>query len=690
MLSALLALALVLGGAAALITYAWQAVDQQEVARETQLVQRALDRNLVHLAKETTSAAAWDDAYRKTSGRMDLPWIDRSFAAYYHVSFQHDLTFLVDFTGSVPYAARDGQRVAPATVADLSRAATPWVRYVQEQEMRRRISLAPSGSSAMGNIAWRTVVVRSGAAVYVLGVSTIGPNNGVAIGDDLATVVVTGWRLDSQFLNRLEQDLGIRQARLVTTSPLPEGAGTAALVDPRGRHVASLTWTPAKPGVIVLRHAARAIVLVFALLGLVTMVLGYRIRQLFIRLHAHHQALEASMAALVEARDAAQAANVSKSEFVANISHEIRTPLNGILGMAQVLERDELTPPQHQRVRIIGQSGKALLTVLNDLLDISKMEAGKLDISDAPFDLAEVVAATCAGYQDVADARGLVLEWRIDDDAQGVWLGDAVRIKQILLNLVSNALKFTEAGRVEVEAHLTPSGVRIDVRDEGMGISTAKLPQLFQKFSQVDGSDTRRFGGTGLGLAICRELALLMNGEVTVTSEEGRGSLFSLQLPLERSEPGALAVEAAEPLLIAPGGRLRVLAAEDNEINQRVLRALLEPLNPDLVLVADGARAVEACRAPGIDLVLMDVQMPIMNGVEATRLIRAAERLEGRRRVPIIALTANTMHHQLAEYAAAGMDGHVAKPVQVEMLYAAIAAVLEPADDGEALAVAVP
>jgi signal transduction histidine kinase/ActR/RegA family two-component response regulator len=683
---ALLTLLLVLGGSAGLIAYAWQAVDRQEATRETQLVRRTLERTVMRLADEVTSGAEWDDAHEKTSGRLDEAWIDQSFAGYYRGSFHHDLTLLIGADGAVRYAAHEGARTDPADDRGLAAAAGPWVRQVRDQELRRRAGLAAPQLPDVGSLSWCTTIVSLGQDVYLLGISTIAPTSGVVPGDKAATVVVTGWKLDRHFLGGLEQDLGVVNLRLVTGSPPPTGFGTAALRDPTGRQVAALTWSVAKPGAEVLRQAARAIAVVFCLLGLTAAVFGYRIRQLFMGLNAKDRALEASMTELVEARDQAQAASVAKSQFIANISHEIRTPLNGVLGMAQVLERDDLTATQHERVRIISQSGKALLAVLNDVLDISKIEAGKLDISEEPFELAEVIAAACDSYRDVAQAKGIGLSWSVGDEAAGIWIGDAARIRQVLHNLVSNAVKFTEAGEVDVEAQGIASGLRIRVRDQGIGIAAAKLPGLFEKFSQVDGSATRRFGGTGLGLAISRELITLMSGDISVESEEGKGSEFTICLPLKRAEGHRAADEApGQDRDISTGQRLRILAAEDNEINQLVLQALLEPLDVDLVLVANGAQAVEAYGAQSIDLVLMDVQMPVMNGVEATEAIRALERRDGRPPTPIIALTANVMRHQLEEYAKVGMNSHVAKPIQAETFFAAISAALEPAiDDVEA------
>jgi two-component system, sensor histidine kinase len=415
------------------------------------------------------------------------------------------------------------------------------------------------------------------------------------------------------------------------------------------------------------------------------------------RLQVKDAALRQTLEELVEARDAAEAANVAKSQFLANMSHEIRTPLNGVLAMAQVLARSPLEPVQHEQVRVIQQSGETLLSLLNDILDVSKIEAGKLELEAAPFDAAEVAAAAVAAFAPVADRKGLELALSVSLTAGGPRLGDAARLRQILNNFISNALKFTEAGRVDVslegEGVDGDHGLRLEVRDTGIGVPADKLPLLFQKFTQLDASTTRRFGGTGLGLAICRELAERMGGEVAVESEPGRGSRFIVRLPLPRAQgtetaaqalaaPVAdasppspdIAMSAADPADGSPV--LRVLAAEDNPTNQLVLTTIMQIFGMDLTLAADGQEAVEAWRHGAYDLILMDIQMPVLDGVAATRRIRAEEAAEGRSRTPILALSANALTHQVEAYLAAGMDGHVAKPIELVKLQAALEDVL--------------
>jgi signal transduction histidine kinase len=375
---------------------------------------------------------------------------------------------------------------------------------------------------------------------------------------------------------------------------------------------------------------------------------------------AEHSQLKQSMLA---ARLEAEAASMAKSNFLAVISHEVRTPLNGILGMAQIMTAGPLEPAQAERLEVVRRSGEMLLTILNDVLDLTKIEAGKIELESIEFDLGQTLAGAAACFAPLATAKGVQFDVDLAG-AEGLYRGDPTRIRQIVSNLISNALKFTEAGSVSLSATYDDGVLRLSVVDTGIGIPADKLDQLFSRFFQADQSTTRRFGGTGLGLAICRDLASLMGGDIQVGSEFGVGSTFTATLPLPRLGDASLATQSDATSEDGLGAALRVLAAEDNATNQLVLRAMLESFGLSVTIVENGAEAIEAWERSTWDLILMDVQMPVMDGPQAARAIRAREVAEGRARTPIIALTADTMSHQIEFHHESGMDLHVAKPIE--------------------------
>ena len=387
---------------------------------------------------------------------------------------------------------------------------------------------------------------------------------------------------------------------------------------------------------------------------------------------------------LVKAQADAWQANQAKSTFLATISHEIRTPLNGVLGMAQVMHHHPLSPDQTTRLEVIQRSGEGLLTLLNDLLDLSKIEASKLAIEMVDFEPGDAMGGACDAFLSIAEAKGLALT--LDTSAaSGVWHGDPTRLRQIVYNLISNAVKFTEAGQVSIVATGHAERLVIAVSDTGIGIAGEAQGHLFDKFTQADASTTRRFGGTGLGLSICRDLVALMGGTISLQSVPGQGSTFTVDLPFRRVGDGSAtnpAMTAADEATRTCAGLPRVLVAEDNAVNQLVLRGLLESADIDATVVDNGAMAVEAWATGEWDVILMDINMPVLDGMAATARIRERERSTGRPRTPIIALTANAMLHQLAEYQAAGLDAHVSKPIQIEALFTAIDSVLGGAADG--------
>lgn len=375
--------------------------------------------------------------------------------------------------------------------------------------------------------------------------------------------------------------------------------------------------------------------------------------------------------------NAAEAANKAKSEFLAVMSHEIRMPLNGVLGMAQVMDREALSGVQRDRLGVIRQSGEALLAILNDVLDLSKIEAGKLVLESKPFDLEDLAIGAHGAFTGVANSKGLSFNLRVEPAAQGTCLGDPVRLRQILYNLISNAVKFTARGEVLVSIDRRDRNVVLHVSDTGVGIAPDQIAGVFDRFVQADSSTTRKYGGSGLGLAITRDLCAAMGGSITATSEPGVGTTFEVLLPLEVATTMAAAA-SSEPDIVGLSEPIRafnILAAEDNPINQLVLKTLLGQCDLAVTIVENGLEAVATWRTGDWDLILMDVQMPVLDGPSAARQIRQLEAETGRIPVPIVALTANAMVHQIDQYREAGMNDVIAKSIEVRELLRVIQAV---------------
>jgi signal transduction histidine kinase/ActR/RegA family two-component response regulator len=374
----------------------------------------------------------------------------------------------------------------------------------------------------------------------------------------------------------------------------------------------------------------------------------------------------------------AEQANRAKSSFLANMSHEIRTPMNGILGMAEALESSDLRPDQQEKLKIIRDSGDLLMMVLNDLLDFSKIEANKVALEMAPFSFTEILRKVESLHRLKAQEKGLSFAVVCNGDSGALRIGDDHRILQVLHNLVSNAIKFTERGAVIVTL-TTPDEAtdiaKIEVKDSGVGMSADQVDRIFEPFTQADVTTTRKYGGTGLGLSIAKSLVETMGGTIAVRSALGTGSIFTIEFPapLSRAESAEKETVSASAQSYPPVGGLRVLVGEDNVVNQAVLRAFLNQRGHMVDVANDGLETISTFKRGRHDIVLMDISMPLLDGVEAMRQIRFLDReLGGSGAVPVIAVSAHAMRQQIDDYLKAGFDGYVTKPIRAEALHAEI------------------
>jgi len=518
--AAVLVIVSILGGLA-LMMLAARSVDGTAAADEIALARRTVSRTLDRMERELTSATVWDQAYKAMGWKIDAGWADTDFATYYQSQFGHDLTFVVR-SGQVVYASKAGLRTTTQALGSFPAAAE---RIADDVAVDARIARQAGRISSAAEVT-RTGLMRVDGATYLTAFAAVTPETsaGAAVYDGPTAVVVTARKIDAPFLRQFADDLGLN--KLVFMDHPGDEQPQVSLLDINGRPVGALAWAAENPGLSLLKGIAPWLLGGFLVLAAAGAVLMQRVAEAL-------RKLEASRLALIAAKEEAEAANAAKTRFLANMSHEIRTPLNGVLGMAQVMGADTLSEPQARRLRIIEESGQALLALLNDILDIARLETRAVRLRAEAFDVAALVEASCAAFSGAAASKGLTLSVDIAPDVRGRWTGDPMRLRQVLGNLVANAVKFTEEGGVTVRVRPSgKGGLRFEVEDTGMGIADQDVPDLFKTFSQVDSSLTRAHDGAGLGLSICRELVELMGGTIGVDSSPGLGSSFRFTVSL--------------------------------------------------------------------------------------------------------------------------------------------------------------
>jgi signal transduction histidine kinase/ActR/RegA family two-component response regulator len=639
---------------------AMMVIDSDAAARETRQALRALDGERNQIAVEQQSATIWDDALEAVASR-DLLFMDDNLGVWMHDYFGHDESYVLTHEGQPIYAAIKGMRVDPGVMTDASPAISAVVGSLRSPTADLGADQNAEAEGPESQFVSEFKRLRGKPAL--ISIVPIVSDTGELFqepGKEYLHVAVQ--YLDEAFATNVAAPMELSEPGFSDEPPQGHLQGVP-LMDSGGTTVTWFRWERYTPGQTMISQVTPVLLVWFALIC----ALLYLGAQRLVRVSSQ----------LEEARSRAEEMSRTKSIFLANMSHEIRTPMNGVLGMAEVLQGYVSTPEAKRMVTTIQQSGETLLSVLNSILDMSKIEAGKMELETVPIVLSEILGRVEALHRVKAEEKGLDLQVLTSAGSDVVRMGDPHRLIQILNNLLNNAIKFTDKGHVRLKLSCRPGKpVTIDISDTGAGMTEAQLSRIFESFEQADGSISRRFGGTGLGLSIVRQLILLMGGMITIQSRPGEGTDVRVVIPLP--EAGAVSIPEAEAddaldTKILAGKRL--LVADDNPTNRAVFSEMLAQTGMKVTLVENGQEAVftwtRALEAEEpFDLLLLDITMPVLDGLEALSIIRSKEEEKHRLPVAAIAVTANAMPNQVSDYIMGGFDTHLSKPFkQQELLH---------------------
>lgn len=656
-----------------------KAVDRIARQWEEAQLEHGLANRLTEVEAALVPQVDWDDAVRHLDNRFNADWARNNIGVYLTQVSRASDVYILDASDRTVFAMRSGAAVDTAGDRPLAQAFAPLIAEIRRREAERGpfADVRPS-ETVIAKPIQRTIFAPYDGAAWAFTASLVQPDFGTALPKGpRAPIVITGRPVGSSTAANLGDRYRVEDSRLTPVGqPARPGEAVVYVRDASGKPLVSIRWTPRRPGTELLQRTAWVVGPAVVVLLISLLLLQLATRRAARELVRREEELRA---ALVRA----EAADRAKSDFLTSISHELRTPLNSVLGALHLLKSEAISVDGARLVANALSSGQLVTALVNDILDASDGAADRLTLTPEPADLVALITSSLDPFQQQCRDKGLTLAADIAADV-GWARVDEVRLRQCLHNLVSNAVKFTDAGHLRVVARMDGDGARrvlqLAVEDTGMGIAPGQAEVLFERFNQADNSLTRRFGGAGLGLSITRTLARKMGGDVTWTERPGGGSVFVLTV--EAAPAQRLSTEGDG--VAAPLAGLAVLLVDDNAANLMVASKILEHLGAAVAHASSGAAALEGARDAAFDVILMDIQMPGMDGVETVRRLRDGDGPNAR--APVIALTANVLPEQCAAYLAAGMNGVASKPISPQGLFAEIVAVLTRDADGFAAA----